>query len=528
MKLKFLLLGIVLSVSSAYAQDYFPKNDGVKTENTNYTVFKNARIHVDPKTTIENGMFAIQNGKITAVGKNISIPKNSIVVDLTGKEVYPSFIDLYSSFGIGKPKRVEGGNGPQYDANREGFYWNDHIRPETNAVAHFKYDANEAKKLLEAGFGAVNTHVPDGIVRGSGMLVALTPEVSEGDRILDDRSAQYLSFDKSVLSRQSYPTSLMGATALIRQTYIDADWYAKGNAKNKDLALEALNNNKNLAQIFASDNLLNEFRADKVGDEFGIQYVLLGSGKEYQRLDKVKSSNATYIVPLKFPAAFDVEDPYLTKHLGLEEMREWNQAPANLAMMEKQKIPFTITTHDIDPAKDFKSNLMKAMEFGLSKEAALAALTTVPARTLGQDGKIGTIKEGAWANFLITSGDFFDKETTLFENWIQGEKKVLNSMEVTDITGKYDLKLDGKTYTLAITGEPAKPNAEVTLEETKIGSKLSISENWMNLLISSPDTTKTEFIRLVANVPTNSKNISGKAILPNGKETRFQATMRDA
>ncbi|WP_299156274.1 amidohydrolase family protein [uncultured Christiangramia sp.] len=528
MKLKFLLLGIVLSISSAYAQDYFPKNDGVKTENTNYTVFKNARIHVDPKTTIENGMFSIQNGKITAVGKNISIPKNSIVVDLTGKEVYPSFIDLYSSFGIGKPKRVEGGNGPQYDANREGFYWNDHIRPETNAVAHFKYDADEAKKLLEAGFGAVNTHVPDGIVRGSGMLVALTPEVSEGDRILDDRSAQYLSFDKSVLSRQSYPTSLMGATALIRQTYIDADWYAKGNAQNKDLALEALNNNKNLVQIFASDNLLNEFRADKVGDEFGIQYVLLGSGKEYQRLDKVKSSNATYIVPLKFPAAFDVEDPYLTKHLGLEEMREWNQAPSNLAMLEEQKILFTITTHDIDPAKDFKSNLMKAMEFGLSKEAALAALTTIPARTLGQEGKIGTIKEGAWANFLITSGDFFDKETTLFENWIQGEKKVLNSMDVTDITGNYDLKLDGKTYTLAITGEPAKPNAEVTLDETKIGSKLSISENWMNLLISSPDTTKTEFIRLVANVPTNSKNFSGKAILPGGRETRFEATMKDA
>ena len=523
MKFKLLILGLFLGMCSMQSQEYFPKNDGVKTRNTNYSVFKNARIHVDPQTVIENGMFAIREGKITAVGKSINIPKNSIVIDLKGKEVYPSFIDLYSDFGIGKPKRVEGGNGPQYDASREGFYWNDHIRPDTDAVDHFSFDAKEAEKYHKAGFGVVNTHVPDGIIRGSGMLVALTPEVSEGDRILNENSSQYLSFDKSVQSRQSYPTSTMGTMALIRQAYLDAEWYAQGNSKNKDLALEALNQNRNLVQIFSTDNLLNELRADKIGDEFGIQYVILGSGYEYQRLDKVKASNATYIVPLKFPKAFDVEDPYLGNQLSLEEMREWNQAPANLKMLAEAGVPFSLTTHSIDAEKDFKNNLLEAIEFGLSKEAALAALTTVPAKTIGQDGKIGVIKEGAWANFLITSGDYFDKETTLYENWIQGEKKVLSSMDVTDITGTYDLKVDGKTYQLNIKGEASSPKAEIKLGETKIGSKLSFDNNWMNLLLSSPDTTRTEFIRLVANVPTKTETLSGKAILPNGNETTFQA-----
>ncbi|MFV8226526.1 amidohydrolase family protein [Christiangramia aquimixticola] len=523
MKFKLLILGLFLSIST-YAQEYFPKNDGVKTRNTNYTVFKNARIHVDPKTVIENGMFAIKEGKITAVGKSLNIPKNSIVVDLKGKEVYPSFIDLYTHFGIDKPKRPEGGNGPQYDAGREGYYWNDHIRPETDAVSQFTFDSKEAEKYYKAGFGVVNTHVPDGIIRGNGMLVALTPEVSQGDRILEERSAQYLSFDKSALSRQSYPTSIMGTTALLRQVYLDADWYAKGNAKNKDLALEALNRNKNLTQIFVTDNLLNEFRADKVGDEFGIQYVIVGSGKEYQRLDKVKASNATFIVPIKFPEAFDVEDPFLTRKLSLEEMREWNQAPANLSMLEKAHVPFTITSNSVDLEKDFRSNLSKAIEFGLSKEAALAALTTTPAKTIGQTGKIGVIKEGAWANFIITSGDYFDKETTIFENWIQGKKKVLNSMDVTDINGDYELTVNGTTYDLSISGEQTKPKAEVKLKETKIGSKLSFDNNWMNLLLSSPDTTKTEYIRLVANVPVSTETINGKAILSNGKETSFKAS----
>ncbi|MCP9200923.1 amidohydrolase family protein [Gramella sp. GC03-9] len=524
MKLKLLVLGILMCILDAQSQEYFPKNDGVKSPNSNYTIFTNANIYTDAGTVIEKGMFAIREGKITAVGKSINIPSNSTVINLEGKHVYPSFIDLYSNFGISKPKRAENGSQPQYDAGREGYYWNDHIRPETDAVSHFSFDAKEAEKLQKAGFGVVNTHVQDGILRGTGILVALTPEASEGDRILNERSAQYLSFDKSVQSRQSYPTSIMGAMALIRQAYLDADWYAKGNADNTDLALEALNRNKNLTQIFVTDNLLNELRADKLGDEFGVQYVIVGSGMEYQRIDKIKASGATYIIPLKFPSAFDVEDPYLATRLSLQEMREWNQAPANLKVLSENNVPFTLTTHSIDAEKDFRSNLIKAIDFGLSKETALAALTSVPARTIGMQGKLGTIKEGAWANFIITSGDYFDKETTIYENWVQGEQKILENMDVTNITGTYDLKIDGKTYELNISGEPSKPKAEVKLGDSRIGSKLSFENNWMNLLLSSPDTTKTEFIRLTANIPEMTTTITGKAILPNGNQSAFTAT----
>ena len=525
MKFKFLLCFLFLGVTNLSAQDYFPTNSGVKTTNTNYTVFKNANIHVDPTSTIENGMFAIQNGKITAVGKSISTPKNSVVIDLEGKDVYPSFIDLYSEFGIKKPERQSSfGRSGQYEATREGFYWNDHVRPEQNAVESFSYDAREAGKYHNGGFGVVNTHIADGIIRGTGALIALNPNGTEGDRILKDRSAQYLSFDKSVKSPQSYPSSTMGVMALIRQAYLDAKWYADGHADNKDLALEALNRNKNLTQIFATDNLLNELRVDKVGDEFGVQYVILGSGFEYEKLDQIKETGATYLVPLTFPAAYDVEDGFMAEYVSLADMKRWNQAPANLKMLADADVPFTITTKGLDPAKEFKENLLKAIEYGLSKEDALAALTTTPAKVIGQAGKIGEIKEGAWANFIITSGDFFEKDSKIFENWVQGEKAVINTMKTTDITGKYDLELDGKEYTLNITGSPERPKAKIEAEDVKVGSKLSFEDSWMNLLVSSPDTTKTEFIRLTAKVASASDKISGKAILPNGDTTSFTAT----
>ena len=84
-------------------------------------------------------------------------------------------------------------------------------------------------------------------------------------------------------------------------------------------------------------------------------------------------------------------------------------------------------------------------------------------------------------------------------------------MDVTNITGNYDLKVEGKTYEVKIKGEPSSPKTEVKLGETQNRFKdLTYKNNWMNLLLSSPDTTKTEFIRLVAKVPSKTEQISRK------------------
>ena len=223
-KIKLLLFAISIA-STAVAQDYFPKNDGVKETNSHYTAFTNATIHVNPTQTINNGVLLIKDGKIVSSGKSVNIPENTITIDLEGKHIYASFIDSYTDFGVEKPKRAQGGRrSPQYSATREGFYWNDHIMPEKNAIDHFKYDQKSAEKMRKEGFGVVSTHSMDGIARGTGMLVALNDNDKEATRVIDDVNGQFYSFSKSVTSRQSYPGSLMGSMALLRQVYIDADW----------------------------------------------------------------------------------------------------------------------------------------------------------------------------------------------------------------------------------------------------------------------------------------------------------------
>ncbi|WP_299123892.1 amidohydrolase family protein [uncultured Winogradskyella sp.] len=515
-----LRLLIFMCSFSLFAQDYFPSNSGVKSKNSNYTAFTNATIHVSPTEVIENGTLLIKEGKVVGVGNSVNIPKNTTKVDLSGKSIYPSFIDMYTTFGVKKPKR--GGNGPQYGASRSGFYWNDHIMPEQDVMASFKYDSKSASEMHKLGFGVVNTHMPDGIVRGTGALIALNNNADNSMRVVDGESSQQLSFSKSVTSRQRYPSSIMGSMALLRQMYNDAKWYSGGNVDTKDLSLEALNKNKNLIQIFEAGSRANLLRADKVGDAFNIQYTIVGGGDEYERINEVKKTNATIILPINFQLAYDVDNPFLASTLSLSDMRSWNQEPHNPKILAENGINFALTTHGLKSKKSFKSNLMKAIESGLSKQKALEALTTIPAKLLGKSDILGTLKTGSYANFLITDGDIFKEKTKLYENWVQGTPHVITDMDTKDIDGDYTFKLAGDNYKLSISGSTDKPKAKLESGDKSLGTKMSYKNDWINLTFKTADSTKKEYIRIAAHTGSG-KSLNGKATLPNGNDLSFYA-----
>ena len=519
---KLLVLLFFLSLNTFYAQDYFPTDAGVKTTDNTLVAFTNATIYVTPEKILKNGTLLIENGKIINFGTAVKIPKGAKIVNLSGKTMYPSFIDLYSDFGIKKPKRAAGrSRSTQYAASREGYYWNDHIRPDVDPIKDFSFDAKKAKELLNAGFGVVNTHLQDGIVRGNGLLIALNPNSSNAYRILDTKSAQYLSFSKSASSKQAYPGSRMGAIALLRQTYNDASWYAQGNMKNKDLALEALNNNKNLVQIFETGNLLDALRADKVGDEFGIQYTIVGSGDEFERINEVKETNANFIIPINFSDAYDVSDPLLAQQISLRDMRKWNQEPSNLKVLAENGVNFALTTRSLKSVKSFHKNLQKAIRYGFDKEKALAALTTIPATIIGNSA-IGNLRTGSYANFIVTSGDIFDAKTTIYENWVQGDKNVVNDMHIKDITGNYMLSVNDKNYELIISGKAAKQTAVIKMEDEKVKSKFSYKEDWISITLNE-DKVYTRMLGKIINV---SNVMQGTAFDTQGNETYWSASQQ--
>jgi imidazolonepropionase-like amidohydrolase len=522
MKLNLGIFFLIL-MNYSFGQEYFPKNDGVKTPEKSVVAFTNAKIYVTPSNIIEGGTLLIKNGKVVASGTAVDIPKDAATIDLEGKSIYPSFIDVYSSFGIKTPKRERSNRSPQYEASRTGYYWNDHIRPETNAIDKFQYDKKSANELLKAGFGLVNTHHQDAIARGTGVLIALNQNNRASNRVLDDKSGQYFSFRKSSLSNQSYPGSIMGGMALLRQMYIDADWYAKGNTTTHDLSLAALNNNKNETQIIEAGNWLNDLRADKIADESGIQFTIVAGGNEYQRIDAIKKTNTTYILPINFPKAYDVEDPLNAAKVSLGDMKHWNQAPSNPKVFSDHGISFAFTSHSLKSPASFMNNLRKAIAYGLDKTAALEALTTVPARILKRND-IGNLNTGSHANFIISSGELFDKKSKIYEHWIQGEQHVFDDMNVKDIGGNYTLNLGGKQYDMIIKGSMKKPNIELKQDSTQLKGKMRYQGDWVTIHFAEKNAN--EFTRLVGPVSKNKTTLEGKAILPNGNETRWFAAKK--
>ena len=519
-KLLLSLIALVILGNFSHAQETFPRNDAAD-ERPSAFAFTNATIHVDHQKQLTQATLLVKDGKVVQVGNNVTIPKGYQVVDLKGKTVYPGFIDIYSNYGMPEVTRGSGGFGARSTigpGNPSAYNANDAIKSQYDAFEEFKTDEKTAKKLRDVGFGAVMTFKADGIARGSSTFVTLG-EGRSNEVMLAPKAAAMYSFDKGS-SRQAYPSSLIGSISLLRQTYLDASWYK--SLKDKpfaDNSLDAWNANQSLPQIFEANSWINALRADKIGDEFGVQYIIKGGGDDYQRAQALKQSNATIVVPLNYPAAYDVEDPLDAYNVTLAQMKHWELAPANLAHLEKNGVPFAITAAGLQNPSDFLKNLRKAHHYGLSKTAALKGLTTTPAQLLNMGDKVGHLNPGAVANFFIADGDIFEEKTQIHENWIQGKGYMVKGTAPADLSGKYTLSFNGETHALEISGEPGKQQAKIVAGEASIEVSLKVDGAVVGMHFSK--TKDGEKITLTGWQQGN--NLSGTGRLEDGTFVSWNA-----
>ncbi len=519
-----LALAFALMAFTGKAQETFPRND-VKDSRAGAFAFTNATIVVDYQTTLQNATLLIKSGKIEQVGTGLSVPAGYTTIDLKGKFIYPSLIDMYTSYGLPEIERTRGGNPfggvEQIEPKNKGAYnANQAIKSHYNAADEFTINTKAADELRKIGFGSVLTFKADGIARGTSAFVTLGEE-SENISLLKAKAAAHYAFSRGT-STQNYPRSMMGYVALLRQTYMDAEWFGSQNPRPfADNALEAWIQNQKSPQIFEGSNWMDVLRADKVGDEFSVQYIIKGGGDEYKRINEIKATNASLIVPVNFPEAFDVEDPFDATRVSLADMKHWELAPTNLATLEKNGINFALTANGLKKSSDLMPNIRKAMENGLSEGAAIKALTATPAKMLAVDDKVGSIKKGLLANFIITSGKLFDEKTVVLQNWIQGQSFFFKPTDTKDPNGKYNLSLNGQTYNMEISGEQGSPKAKVKVDTTFQDGNVVISNDLITISFK-PEKQNPGSIRLSG--WSNDTGWKGKGQLTNGTWVDWTAT----
>lgn len=471
-----LLSSALLTVFTAGSQaDQTSPLQGIIDKTPNLIALTGATVYTEPGKKLQNATVLIADGRISAVGSKVSVPAGYQQIDASRYTLYPGFIDPYTQYGIEAAKPAKPGSyrdAPVYKNERKGGNAsNAAIHAELRWVSEFKPDAKAAEELRKLGFTAAQSARLDGIFRGQAFVSSLA-EGLPNELILKAQGPQFIAFSKGT-SVQSYPSSLMGSIALIRQTLSDANWYNQAYGKTDvryfnapieyNAALDSLSQLAQQGAIFETSDDRSLLRAHLLLNEFKLQNAaLVGSGYEYVQLDAVKAMQRKLILPLNFPAAPAVEQLADQLDVNLADLRHWERAPANAAALASAGVPFALTTFKLKEKKDFWPNLRKAVKHGLSPDSALAALTTVPAAIAGVSDKLGKIAPGYQADLVLASGDLF-ADGEIVATWVRGQQHEIKPIAPVEFAGDYQLTLDGKAVKISLTGPADKLSGTAVL-----------------------------------------------------------------
>lgn len=416
-----------------------------------------ARIVLSPEETLERGTLVLRDGRIVAVGADVAPPADARVWDVSGRVLYPGFIESDSTVFLpaGLKAAPTGGDDARPAATPPAIdgasAWNPRVTPERDAAAELVADAKTAEGLRELGFTTAQVVPARGIFRGQGALVSLG-EGGFRERVIRRGVSQAIALEYGRGSGPGYPTALMGAVALVRQTLLDAQWYAKAQEQfaNNPTALERPETNTALAAlgpvvnagqpvIFDLADELQTVRLAELAAQFKLNYAFRGTGYEYRVLPALRESAVPVIVPLGFPTAPAVEDPVEARSIPLHVLEHWELAPTNAARLAGAGVPVILTSSGLaKPGAAFWPGVRKAVKAGLSEADALDALTRRPAQLLGVADTRGTLAVGQVANVVVASGNLFGDDTAVIETvWVEGDVFELEAARLPDARGTW-------------------------------------------------------------------------------------------
>jgi imidazolonepropionase-like amidohydrolase len=560
-----LLSASVLSLPRLGAQVSTVPVEGLREAGPRVHALTGARIVTAPGRVIEQGALVLRDGLIESVGPaaEVKVPADARVWPSEGKTIYAGFVEPLGEVHLPAALKAEGGGETPAVGARGGRAgaaasttttealapaaaarsWNPRVTPERDVARVLVADERGAAALRELGFTTAAATPGRGIFRGDSALVSLGGRGAAAS-LLRARVAQHVAFEFGGTAG-GYPSSLMGSVALVRQTWLDAAWMRAAlaaHAKNPALgrpeenaSLVALGDYLGGAKpvvIHALDEL-DLLRAQRMADEFKLKLVLRGRGAEYRVADALAAKKTPVILPLNFPTVPEVETPDKAADVPLSTLQHWETAPANAARLAAKGVPVAFTLAGLrTPETQFWAALRLAVRRGLAPDAALAALTTVPAAALGVADLAGTIAPGRPGSVIVATGDLFsaDSSAEVTDVWVDGSHFETEAAQKTDARGTWTLAWSGATAPTELRIESRGSGAS-TRPRARLGDKdLTLTQTRRQLtllapaeLFLGPDAKGT--VRLAGTVtPAGSRaSLAGTGLLPDGTAFRWSA-----
>ncbi|MEP7212781.1 MAG: amidohydrolase family protein [Acidobacteriota bacterium] len=423
MKLKHLLVAFgaigLFFVSTSFGQSY---------------AITDARIVTVSGTPIEKGTVVIRDGLIQSVGADVKAPADAQIFDGTGLTVYPGFFDTLTTLGLQSPAapaaRTPGG--PQVSASPAASNSNypAGLRPEALAADDLKAGEAQFEASRNAGFTTVVTVGRTGIFNGQSAIIDLAGE-STSAMIVKAPFAEHVSFN--TIGGGQYPGSLMGTFSSMRQMFLDAqrlrqiqkmyDANPRGMKRpDADASLEALIPilDRKIPVVFNANREIEIIRALDFAKEFNLRALIAGGQEAWKVADRLKAQDVPVLLSLNFPkrtAAASTE----ADSDSMDLLRFRAETPKGAARLAQAGVKFAFQSGGLTSIGDYFNNGGKAVEDGLSKDAAIKAMTLGAAEILGIADRTGSIETGKIANLTVVRGDLLGKDRTVVHVFVDGK-----------------------------------------------------------------------------------------------------------
>ncbi|HEV7904969.1 MAG TPA: hypothetical protein VGO96_14090, partial [Pyrinomonadaceae bacterium] len=348
----------------------------------------NARIVTVSGAEIPRGTLVIRNGLIAAVGANTAAPADARIIDGTGLTIYPGLIDANTNLGMpaAAPRPTGGGAAAAFLAAQQqptpvvaslNSPQPVGLQPEVLASDLVRPGSEQIEAARNAGITAVLTAPREGIFIGQSAFVNLAGETPQ-QMIVRSPVALHIGF--TPLRTGTYPGSLLGVFAAIRQMLLDAGRYREANAvyeksprgvrrPNQDKSLDALLPvlARQMPVVMYADRQREIERALDLAQEFNLRLIIAGGAESWRVAERLAAAKVPVLLSLNYPRRTTAETPEADPD-PIRVLRERVDAPKTAGRLAAAGVRFAFQSGGLTNMSDYLSNVSKSIDNGLARD----------------------------------------------------------------------------------------------------------------------------------------------------------------
>jgi imidazolonepropionase-like amidohydrolase len=375
-------------------------------------------VHPVEGDAIEGGTVLFENGKITAIGKDIKLPAKTEIIHVKGKHVYPGLFDAYTHLGLAEIEAVRA----TLDQVETGK-----VNPNAKALIAVNPDSELIPVTRSNGVLTVLTAPMGGLISGTSAVIHLDGWTWE-DMAMQRESAMHVNWPREIVVRPAWSRKQIQARVdrrekelqAIKEAFADARAYLTAKKANGKTGQPTRTDARWEAMIPALERRVPVIvHADEQGQ---IQAAVAFSAKENLRLILAGGLDAPSCIELL--KKHNIPVVLLGVHrLPLRADDDYDTTFTLAKKLHEAGLKFCISGAEmLGNERNLPYHAATCAAHGLPAAEALKAITLYPAQLLGLGDQTGSLKAGKDATLIVADGDILEITSHVEQAFIQGRR----------------------------------------------------------------------------------------------------------